>query len=71
MSQVLDPISVDETVLAPAIGVSIHFLRKDRQTKRIIPFYRIGGCIRYNIERVKEALATMEEGGNVRSGRTS
>lgn len=56
-------IAVDENQMAAAIGMSVHFLRKDRRTKRLIPFYRIGDCIRYNMDRVLEALAAAEEGG--------
>lgn len=57
------PLAVDENTLASAIGMSVHFLRKDRRTKRILPFYRIGDCIRYDLGRVREALAAVEEGG--------
>jgi hypothetical protein len=59
----LPRIAVDEKQIAAAIGMSVGFLRKDRQTKRQIPFYRIGGCIRYDLNRVREALAAVEEGG--------
>ncbi len=66
MSEVnqLPRIAVDEKQIAAAIGMSVGFLRKDRQTKRQIPFYRIGGCIRYDLNRVREALAAVEEGGS-------
>ncbi len=56
-------IAIDETEAAAAIGMSVHFLRKDRRTKRLIPFYRIGDCVRYDIGRIREALAAIEEGG--------
>ena len=56
-------LTVDEAEAAQAIGLSIHFLRKDRRTKRLIPFYRIGDRVLYNLERVQEALAAFEEGG--------
>lgn len=56
-------IAVDEKQAAAAINMSVGFLRKDRQTKRLIPFYRIGGSIRYDLNRVREALAAVEEGG--------
>ena len=62
-------IAVDETEAARAIGMSVHFLRKDRRTKRTIPFYRIGDCIRYDLERVREALVAAEEGGTSRKPR--
>lgn len=65
MTNVTNPfiIAVDETQLAKAIGMSVHFLRKDRRDKRQIPFYRVGGSIRYNLDRVRQALAACEEGG--------
>ena len=56
-------IAVDEVEAAKAIGMSVHFLRKDRRDKRLIPFYRIGDCVRYDLGRVREALAALEEGG--------
>jgi hypothetical protein len=56
-------IAVDETEAAKAIGMSVWFLRRDRLGKRIIPFFRIGGSIRYDLNRVREALAALEEGG--------
>ena len=58
------PIAIDETRLAEALGMSVHFLRKDRRTKRLIPFYRLGGSIRYNLNSVTHALAACEEGGH-------
>lgn len=59
-------IAVDEFAVAEAIGVSVHFLRKDRQTARRLPFYKLGGCVRYDLNRVREALSRMEEGGTAR-----
>ncbi|MDB5779963.1 MAG: hypothetical protein JWP93_2328 [Polaromonas sp.] len=61
--QVVSPIAVDEKAFAAAIGVSVAWLRKDRLTKRLIPFYRIGSHIRYSPERAREFLASCEEGG--------
>jgi hypothetical protein len=57
------PIAVDEHVAAKALGLSVFFLRKDRQTNRRIPFYKIGSACRYNLDRCREALAAMEQGG--------
>lgn len=57
-------LAVGEYDLAAAIGMSVDFLRKDRSGKRIIPFFRIGKAIRYNPQRVNEALASLEEGGH-------
>ena len=56
-------IVVCETEAARAIGMSVHFLRKDRRGKRLIPFYRIGDRVLYDLERVRQALLALEEGG--------
>ena len=56
-------LALTEVELASALGMSVSFLRKDRITRRIIPFYRIGDSIRYDIGRVREALIHLEEGG--------
>lgn len=64
MSQQLFSIGVSEFDIAKCIGMSVEFLRKDRSGKRLIPFYRIGASIRYNPDRVVQALATLEEGGH-------
>ncbi|MCX7144185.1 MAG: hypothetical protein NT123_24745, partial [Proteobacteria bacterium] len=45
------------------IGMSVFFLRKDRRTKRLIPFYRLGDRILYDLDRVRVALLNLEEGG--------
>jgi hypothetical protein len=63
------PIAISESEAAQALGVSVHFLRKDRQTKRLLPFYKLGGAVRYNLERVREALAAVEEGGTLLKAR--
>ena len=69
MSEYLtERIVIDERELAVALGMSVHFLRKDRCGPRLIPFYRIGGSIRYDMTRVREALIGLELGGN--HGRT-
>ena len=59
-------IAMNEVEASQALGMSIHFLRKDRITKRIIPFYKLGGRVLYSPERIKQALAGLEEGGNNR-----
>jgi hypothetical protein len=56
---------VDEHAAAKATGLSVHTLRKDRQGPRRIPFYRIGTAIRYDMDRVRAALAEMEVGGPI------
>lgn len=62
-NQTIQPLAVDEYAIAQAIGMSVPWLRKDRRTKRLVPFYRIGKSIRYDIGRVRAALITLEEGG--------
>lgn len=56
-------IALNEKETATALGVSLSWLQHDRCGKRLIPFYRVGGLVRYNAARVSDALAAMEEGG--------
>lgn len=58
-------IAVGEREAATALGLSVHTLRKDRQKARLIPFYKIGRSVRYDMARVREALATREFGNPV------
>ena len=57
------PIILDEEGVAKFLDVSLGWVRKDRRTPRYLPFYRMCGHIRYNVHRVLEALAAVEEGG--------
>lgn len=59
-------LALTEHQMAEALGLSVHTLRKDRQQQRRIPFFKIGGAVRYNVDRVREALAAFEEGGTQR-----
>lgn len=56
---------VNEFVCAEDIGMSVHFLRKDRKHtgKKLIPFIKIGGAVRYDMDRVHDALRAMQHGG--------
>ncbi len=63
MQTTIPPIAASDTVIAKSIGMSLAWVRKDRITNRILPFYRIGSAIRYDFDRVREALAVLEEGG--------
>lgn len=54
---------VDEFVVAEELGISVHTLRKDRRKDRRLPFFKIGSSVRYNLERVREALDDLEVGG--------
>lgn len=56
---------VDERVCAQSLNKSIGWLRKDRLTKRIVPFVRVGASIRYDLDRVHAIFA--EEGGPARA----
>ena len=56
-------LALNEKETAAALGVSLSWLQHDRCGKRLIPFYRVGGLIRYNAARVTDALSAMEEGG--------
>lgn len=55
--------NVNEHEAAEATGFSVHFLRKDRVGDRLIPFFKIGRSVRYDLTRVWEALASYEQGG--------
>ncbi len=59
------PLVVDENAMAKMLSLSVHYLRKDRQTHRRIPFFRIGGRIRYSTDTVMRELAKLKEGGTV------
>jgi tRNA G10 N-methylase Trm11 len=63
-------IVVDENTMAKQLNMSVHFLRKDRRGSRLVPYFRIGGSIRYSVARVQAALAELEEGGSFRGKRS-
>jgi excisionase family DNA binding protein len=54
---------VDEHEAAAYLGLSVDTLRKDRQGERRFPFYKMGRTVRYDVQRLDEALAAMECGG--------
>lgn len=56
-------LGIDEFEAAAALGLSVHTLRKDRVAQRRIPYFKIGGSVRYNIDRIREALSALELGG--------
>ena len=56
-------IGYTEHEIAAAIGVSVHWVRKDRLTARRLPFYRLGERVVYDLGRVREALSALEVGG--------
>lgn len=63
-SQEFNVIGVTEFDMAELLGMSVEFMRKDRRGKKQIPFWRLGTSIRYNPQRVLEALSLLEEGGS-------
>ncbi len=56
-------LGVTEYVVAEELGISVHTLRKDRTKARRLPFFKIGSAVRYNLDRVRQALAELEVGG--------
>ncbi len=56
-------IAVGEREAANALGLSVHTLRKDRQRERRFPFFKVGRSVRYDLARLREALAALEVGG--------
>lgn len=54
---------VDDKTIAELIGMSLHWVRKDRLTKRLLPFFRLGGAVRYDVPTVRSALLARSEGG--------
>lgn len=54
---------VDDVGLNKLFPLSVSFLRKDRRTRKRIPFLRVGTKILYSPERVRQALLALEEGG--------
>jgi hypothetical protein len=56
----------NEHEIAALLGMSVQFLRKDRRTKQLIPFFRIGDRVWYDERRVIETLASLEQGGDAK-----
>jgi len=56
---------VTEHEIAKLTGMSLFFLRNDRQHKQRIPFFKIGSSVRYSPERVMATL--IECGGNTQT----
>lgn len=54
---------VDDRTIAELIGMSLPWVRKDRRTKRLLPFFRLGGRVRYDVPTVRKALLSRSEGG--------
>lgn len=65
MKTTLPATPVNEFACAEGSGMSVFFLRKDRSAsgKKIIPFIKIGGAVRYDMSAVHNALRAMQQGG--------
>jgi hypothetical protein len=61
----IQPLFLTDEQIAPLIGLSASFLRKDRRTKRVIPFVRFGAKSRvlYDLDSVRAALLARQVGG--------
>jgi hypothetical protein len=57
------PLIVDDKKIAEILGMSLPWVRKDRATKRLVPFFRVGDCIRYDVPTVRKAFLSRMEGG--------
>lgn len=55
--------AVDDRTLAPMLGLSVAFLRKDRRTARTVPFFTLGRAVRYDIATVRQAMLARQMGG--------
>jgi hypothetical protein len=57
------PLIVDDKQIAEIIHMSLEWVRKDRLTKRLLPFFRVGRAIRYDVPTVRKAFIARMEGG--------
>lgn len=58
-----DRLGLTDVEIAAELGTSVTWVRHDRRGARVLPFYKMGGLVRYNRARVLQALAAVEEGG--------
>lgn len=54
---------VSTAVIAEMYDLSQAYLKKDRMTKRHIPFFKVGTLVRYDPDRVHAVLLANEQGG--------
>jgi hypothetical protein len=54
---------VDDKTIADLVGMSLAWVRRDRREKRLLPFFRLGGRVRYDVPTVRQALLARTEGG--------
>ena len=63
--RVYSVLAVADKEIAALIGMSVAWVRKDRATRRILPFLRIGHAVRYDVAAVRSVLLTRMEGGSI------
>jgi hypothetical protein len=63
MESQVSKLIVDDKSIASLIGMSLPWVRKDRRTKRILPFFRVGRAIRYDVPTVRKTFLSRMEGG--------
>ena len=63
------PAFVADTVIAPIVGLSVEFLRKDRLSAQRIPFMRVGDRCLYDPPAVLAAVRALTVGGATPSRR--
>lgn len=56
-------IALTDKQIAKALNVSVAWVRKDRITKRILPFFKLGDSVRYDLATVRKSYASRMEGG--------
>jgi hypothetical protein len=61
--------AVADKEIAAMIGMSLAWVRKDRATKCILPFFYIGDCVRYDVATVRKSMLDRMQGGTVNKGK--
>lgn len=56
-------IALTDKEVAVALGMSLAWVRKDRLTNRVLPYYRLGSAVRYDVDVVRKMLMKSMEGG--------
>ncbi|MEW5880135.1 MAG: excisionase [Pseudomonadota bacterium] len=54
---------VDAQGVADYLGMSRSFVEKDRTTRKILPFIRIGRKVIYDLDLIDQALTAYAQGG--------
>ena len=63
-----NPILITEAECSKRFSLSTGFLRRDRLTKQLLPFIKIGTAVRYNVAAVTNALHSFQQGGKRKGG---